>query len=78
MSDILLDCAAKEAASCSVILRPLSAGEEDRMHSIIRANIDRYVSLLQYETDLAKRATIVRLLAEERLKLEPMPTAKKS
>ena len=35
------------------------------MHRIVQANIDRFKSLLNSETEPTKRATIIRLLAEE-------------
>lgn len=38
-----------------------------------RANIDRLKLLLQDETDLTKRATELRLLAEEKVKLMAAP-----
>jgi hypothetical protein len=41
------------------------------MESIVRANIDRFRRLLETETDPAKRAMIVKLLAEEEAKQAP-------
>lgn len=39
------------------------------MKRIAQANIDRFNSLLETETDPTKRAMIIRLLAEEKEKL---------
>ena len=41
------------------------------MHRIIQANIDRFKLLLETETELTKRAMIIRLLAEEEAKQVP-------
>lgn len=46
------------------------------MHRIARANIDRFNLLLETETDQTKRAMSLRLLAEEKAKLERRPEAK--
>jgi hypothetical protein len=49
------------------------------MHRIIQANIDRFNLLLETEIDPAKRALIIRLLAEEEMKLKQMkPDEKKA
>ena len=40
------------------------------MRRIIQANIDRFSELLKTETDPTKRSMLVRLLAEEDLKLK--------
>lgn len=48
------------------------------MHRIIQANIDRFKLLLETTTDPAKRATLVRLLAEEEAKQAPKPEAKEA
>ena len=42
------------------------------MHRIAKANIDKFTSLLETETDPAKRETVARLLAEEEEKLKQM------
>lgn len=47
------------------------------MDSIAQANIDRFTSLLKTETDPAKRATVVRLLAEEEAKLKQIAQPEK-
>ena len=39
------------------------------MHWIAQANVDRFHLLLETETDSTKRAMIVRLLAEEELRM---------
>jgi len=44
------------------------------MDHIVHANIVRFNVLLETETDPGKRAMIIRLLAEERLKEPPNPT----
>src|SRR5512144_347971 len=44
--------------------------EELAMLDIIRANIDRFKTLLETETDSTKRAMETRLLAEEEAKLK--------
>jgi hypothetical protein len=41
------------------------------MNKIARANVDRFQGLLKTENDEAKRSMIVRLLAEEDMKLLP-------
>jgi hypothetical protein len=46
------------------------------MRSIVRANIDRFNLLLETETDQATREMIIRLIAEEKLKLNPGKRAK--
>ena len=46
------------------------------MHKIVQANIDRYKSLLETETDRTKRALIAKLLEEERTKLTAIAVAK--
>lgn len=43
------------------------------MHRIIKANIDKFKNLLQTETDLTKRAMLIRLLAEEEAKQKQLP-----
>ena len=40
------------------------------MQRILQANIDRFKSLLETETDPTKRAMIIRLLTEEENKLK--------
>lgn len=45
----------------------------DRM--IVELNIRHYRRLLEIETDLAKRKTIAKLLAEEETKLRKLSTA---
>ncbi len=51
-----------------------AAGEmEAAMQSIIKANIERFKSLLSTETEPSKRAMEIRLLAEEEDKLAKMP-----
>ena len=40
------------------------------MHRIAKANIDKFTSLLETETDPAKRETVAHLLAEEEEKLK--------
>ncbi len=50
-----------------VLDRPFGK-EEAAMRSIIQANIDRFILLLETETDPIKRAMIIRLLAEEKEK----------
>jgi hypothetical protein len=47
----------------------LSRRMETVMKRIAQANIDRFNSLLETETDPTKRAMIIRLLAEEKEKL---------
>ena len=47
------------------------------MHRIAKANIDRFKELLKDETDPAKRAMEMRLLAEEEQKLAYMPKPEK-
>jgi hypothetical protein len=41
------------------------------MRKIAQANIDRFNLLLETETEEAKREMIIRLIAEEKLKLNP-------
>jgi len=48
------------------------------MQWIAQANIDRYVLLLETETDPTKRAMIARQLAEERRKLKSAPREEKA
>ena len=51
------------------------------MQSVIKANIERFKLLLTTETDPTKRATEIRLLAEEEEKLAknaPMPEKKEA
>ncbi len=43
------------------------------MRRIIQANIDRFEELLKTETDPTRRAMELRLLAEEKAKLERLP-----
>jgi hypothetical protein len=43
------------------------------MRRIIQANIDRFEEILKSETDVTKRALVLRLLAEERDKLNKLP-----
>ena len=38
------------------------------MHRIVQANIDRFTLLLESETDPTKRAMLIQLLAEEKMK----------
>ena len=47
------------------------------MHRILQANIDRFNELLTTETDPAKRAMVIRLLAEEETKLQQLPRPEK-
>lgn len=49
---------------------------EKAMHRIAQANIDRFNLLLEAETDPIKRAAILRLLAEEKAKLEEFKSPK--
>jgi len=46
------------------------------MHKIVQANIDRYKSLLETETDPTKRALIAKLLEEEKTKQMASAVAK--
>ncbi len=46
---------------------------EPVVHRIVQANIERFKLLLSTETDPSKRATEIRLLAEEEEKLAKMP-----
>ncbi len=48
------------------------------MDRIVQANIARYNLLLETETDPTKRAMIIRLLAEEKMKLQTRPAAKEA
>ncbi|HTV26895.1 MAG TPA: hypothetical protein VMF32_03860 [Xanthobacteraceae bacterium] len=44
--------------------------------TIARLNIEHYKQLLATETDDAKRQTLMRLLAEEEVKLRSLPESK--
>lgn len=46
------------------------------MDRIVQANIVRFNVLLETETDPTKRAMIIRLLAEEKMKEPPNPEQK--
>jgi hypothetical protein len=49
---------------------------EATMHKIVQANIDRYKSLLETETDPTKRALIAKLLEEGKTKQMASAVAK--
>jgi hypothetical protein len=55
-----------------------AAGMEIAMDKIVQANIHRFNLLLETEADPTKRAMIIRLLAEEKMKLETKPAAKEA
>jgi hypothetical protein len=47
------------------------------MYRIIKANIDRFKTLLETETDVTRRAMEFRLLAEEEAKLDKLSNFEK-
>jgi hypothetical protein len=51
---------------------------EIAMDTIAQANVDRFRALLKTETDPTKRLMIIRLLAEENMKEQPQPQAKRA
>jgi hypothetical protein len=73
------------ATTAEAVCRSVRSAEEEvrrvkrkcAMNSIVQANIDRFRMLLESESDPAKRSMIVRLLAEEEVKLSRQPQGKK-
>jgi hypothetical protein len=79
LPDKCLDTAVKSAqrqCGSGGLTRAAGCGEL-RMRKIIQANIARFKSLLETESDPTKRAMESRLLAEEEVKLKELAEAEK-
>ena len=59
-----------EASEFELLNWSPSEEREAAMQRILQANLDRFKSLLETETDPTKRAMIIRLLTEEENKLK--------